>query len=286
MGEDYKHHHYLCSLPAVPLRKYRVMKRLLLLVMVAFSLSSCYHVYYAPNTPNASLLSQKGETRVNALFSGGFISRSTGGELHLATALSNHVGLIANGYAAGHKKNAEEEFWNWGTVPKHPEEGHGAYLEAGAGYFHSLDVRNGWIGEVYGGYGVGTVSNDYGFGDHSRVNCSKLFLQPALGFKAQYVEIALVPRFSYIHWTIKDSSISDSYNVDHRKSVEAIAADPSLVTFEPAFVIRAGWENVKAQMSLALSTNRRNAGPDTDNLIEGMTASIGVSFMLPTKKGK
>lgn len=262
------------------------MKRLLLLVMAAFSLSSCYHVYYAPNTPNAPLLTQKGETRANAIFTGGFISRATGGELQVATALTNHTAVMVNGYAAGHKEHVEEDFWSWGTVPNHAEEGHGAYLEAGAGYFNSPDPRNGWIGEVYGGYGVGTVTNDYGFADHSKVNCSKLFLQPAIGFRAEYMEVALVPRISYVHWTIKDSSIRNLNNADHRKSLATIAADPSLMTFEPAFVIRAGWENVKAQMSLALSTNRRNAGPDTDNLIEGMTASVGVSFTLSPKKGK
>jgi hypothetical protein len=54
------------------------MKRLICLLMITAAMSSCVHVYYAPNTPNAPLLSEKGETRINALYSAGGYTNYTG----------------------------------------------------------------------------------------------------------------------------------------------------------------------------------------------------------------
>jgi hypothetical protein len=264
------------------------MIRLILLSAAVLTLCSCYHVYYAPNTANAPLLTQKGETRINAVFSAGLVSEASGGELQTATALSSHVGLMVNGYVASKTEDVDEDFWSLGTINNHTEKGHGSYLEVAVGMFTYLNARKGWVGEVYGGYGVGTVTNDYGYNDHSKVNCSKAFVQPAIGFKAEHIEVAFVPKVSLIHWRIKDSVFTASSLSEDRSDLRAIGSKSSYIAFEPAFIIRGGSETVKGQLGLSFSTrpDLQYQSKDDVSLVETLNASIGVSFSLGGKKGK
>jgi hypothetical protein len=60
------------------------MKLFIVMIATFFCLSSCHHVYYAPNTPNAPLLSKKGESRINAFYAAGADSKFGGVELQFA----------------------------------------------------------------------------------------------------------------------------------------------------------------------------------------------------------
>ena len=72
------------------------MKQTIFLLCTVVCAASCTHVYYAPNTANVPLLSQKGETLINGLYSEGSLSTFSGGEFQVATAVSSHVGIMAN----------------------------------------------------------------------------------------------------------------------------------------------------------------------------------------------
>ena len=80
------------------------MKLLILLSVVLCLLTSCQHIYYAPNTSNAPLFSEKGETRVNGLYSTGGDSEYDGAEFQFAHAVSKNAAVIANAFTASKQK--------------------------------------------------------------------------------------------------------------------------------------------------------------------------------------
>jgi len=73
------------------------MKHSLPLALVCFCCTSCYHVYYAPNTANVPLLSNKGEAKLIGAYGSGSNSEANIGELQLAFAPLNNVGFMVNG---------------------------------------------------------------------------------------------------------------------------------------------------------------------------------------------
>jgi len=258
------------------------MKLLISLLMITAGMSSCAHVYYAPNTPNAPLLSEKGETRINAMYCSGGYADYTGGELQFAHAVSKNCGIMANGFFVGQTEEVSD--WNLQYPSTHTEKGNGSYVELGGGYFAHVARNKKWIAEVYSGFGLGSVKSDYGFGDNSKVSVSKFFIQPSIGFKSLYFEAIIVPKFSYISWKIKESSVSEPSNEDKKLDIETMRDKPGFASFEPALILRAGGENFKIQGGLSVSSNGRRSA-NSPQLTESLNASIGISINLkPSKK--
>lgn len=255
------------------------MKQITTLLLLAIcSLSSCYHVYYSPNTPNAPLLSKKGETRINALYTTGESSDFNGGELQFAHALSNHFGLLINGFVAGKTEEVSDYFTN----NSHTEKGNGSYIELGGGAFKSFDARKKWIGEIYAGAGFGSVKNEYGSGDQSKVNCTKFFVQPAIGYKSKNFEAVIIPKISLVNLRVKEANINSQENAAIKDDLSVISQQKSFVAFEPALVLRGGAENVKIQ--LALSASRFKSDSYASDLTENSIASIGISININPRK--
>ena len=259
------------------------MKSSTFLIAVAILLASCAHVYYAPNTANAPLLSEKGETRINGLVAEGATSEFSGGELQLARAITNSFGVMVNGMTAS--RTDEVTDWSlWYPTGSHTEKGTGSYLEFGGGYFKTLDERKRLLFETYGGIGFGSVNNDYGYSDHSKVNVTKLFVQPSFGYKSNYFEVAFVPKFSFVDWTVKESQISGTGNKYVNDDLNVVKQNPHFLTFEPALLLRAGGRNVKFQTSLSISSIRSNQAYQMTNLVEDANLSFGISVNIKPKK--
>ena len=255
------------------------MKKISGLLMIAVIMCSCAHVYYAPNTANAPLFSEKGETRVNALYTAGAYSEFSGGEIQVAHAVSKNVGVMINGFSVG--TTGEVSDWNWnGTT--HTEKGNGSYLEFAGGLFKPFDANKQWIGEVYGGFGLGSSKHDYGFGDNSKVNVAKLFIQPSIGYKSTYFEAAFIPKISFINWHVKESHISNNNSGYLKADFESIREKPGFMSFEPALILRGGGKDFKIQLGLSLSTGNLSSG--SVDLTESTNGSIGVSFNIRSKK--
>jgi hypothetical protein len=252
------------------------------LVLFSIAIASCNHKYYAPNTANIPLLSEKGEIKINALYSTGAGSSFNGGELQLAHALTNHIGVMANGFAA----YKSEIVHDWGPFhgPNSREKGYGSYLEGAGGYFNSIG-RNGIV-EVYGGYGKGYSMNNYGFVAGSemitRVNVSKVFIQPSIGSKILFGEIGFSPRIGLVNWKIKKTNgyLSDD--------LIAIYEKPHLFVFEPTFIVRVGSPSVKLQIAInylaVLNSYEKNNGYPVKFLVEKCALSIGASVNFNTKR--
>ncbi|MGZ3924784.1 MAG: hypothetical protein ACXVBJ_13515 [Flavisolibacter sp.] len=244
------------------------MKTSTFLIAIATIFGSCTHVYYAPNTANAPLLSEKGEVRINGFSCGGWDSEFSGGEFQLATAITKHVGIMTNGMFVG--KTEEVSGWN----ESHMESGKGSYGEIAGGLFTAFDPKKKCIGEIYAGVGTGSVNSTYEGNQNSKVGITKLFLQPSLGFKSRYFEAAFVPKISFLNWKVKSDNLPDGGFGE----LAPIRQKPNLVQFEPTFFMRAGGENVKLQGSLSFSDSHGYYP------IERLTASFGVSIDIKPKK--
>jgi hypothetical protein len=255
------------------------MRVITVLFGLAATFTSCTHVYYAPNTANAPMLSEKGETRVNGLISGGGESEFSCGELQAAHAITNSFGVMANWMAAsrsGEISTLDSRFSS--TI--HTEKGHGSYVEFAGGYFKTLDKSKRVVFETYAGIGFGGVNNDYGFGNVSKVNITKLFLQPAFGYKSAYFEVAFVPKISFVNWTVKENSFSASANSYDKEALATIEGKPHFVAIEPALLLRGGFKNVKLQGSLSFSNVSSDPNYQIGELIEGLNMSFGISVNL------
>ena len=252
------------------------MKQMFIAAAAATLLASCTHIYYAPNTANMPLLSEKGETRVNGVYCKGLDTEFTGGELQLAHAFGPNWGIMVNGMSISKQENTGD----------YMESGKGSYAEIAAGIFKPLSADKKWIVELYGGGGKGSVKNDYGLGSHSTVGISKLFVQPAMGFKTKYFEAAFAPKLSYVSWNVKDKTMMhDDPNSERgmdAADLVTIENGPNFMAFEPAIIVRTGGKGFKVQGALSFSSNSKNN--ENTFLAESVNASLGISVNFATAK--
>src|SRR5687768_15232572 len=114
--------------------------KLLIAIFSVFTFSSCYHVYYSPNTPNITQFTEKDEVRINAGLISGLESEFRGVDLQFAYAPANNFGLMLNGFTAGKSEH---------TTNDRREKGTGTYGEFGLGYFSTFDKQKEWTFEIY-----------------------------------------------------------------------------------------------------------------------------------------
>lgn len=253
------------------------MKFYPILVVIILGTTSCHHVYYAPNTANMPLLSHKGETRINGLYSTGWNSEFNGGELQLAYAATDHMGVMINGFTGGKSEMVSdiELMSDFGPSPGgQMEKGHGSYLEFAGGYFNSLRNKN-FIVEIYGGYGFGRVHNEYGPSQLTQTNISKFFIQPAIGYKTKRIEFAFTERFGVMGWKFRDSYLYAQTPDLYRFKIAP------LYVLEPGFIVRAGFPNIKLQLSMTRSgvLNTSYYNDEIERMNFGIGASINFDIL-------
>lgn len=261
------------------------MKLFVTLLVIVLGATSCTHIYYAPNSANVPLLSEKKETRVNALYCSGGETEFEGGELQVAAALTKNVAVMVNGMAMGKSESVSDYSGN----SRHTESGNGSYIEVAGGMFESFGKKKKWIGEIYGGVGVGSAKNTYSNNLESKVNSTKLFLQASVGFKSRYFEFAFAPKISLINWNVKRDDLANvdqsHFNYYDELDLQVIKNKPNFVSFEPALLIRAGGEDFKIQAGLSFSNFTAN-NYLFDGLTETLNASLGISINLHPAKNK
>ncbi|TDE13877.1 hypothetical protein [Dyadobacter psychrotolerans] len=206
------------------------------LVTCSMSLYSCRTVY-APNALNVPLFQEKGELKATIATN----------NLQVATAVTEHIGIMVNGYLNAYTSD-DKDFKN-----------NGKGAEIGIGYFgHSA---NRITYETYAGAGLYNVkmkeSNKAKTFDSDAV---KYFVQPAVGWVTQYFEIAASPRLSVIKYSAPDIT---GYTVQEQASNYLNIVDQKAHAFlEPTLIVRGGYRFVKLQAqyghSFKLSKNDIN----------------------------
>lgn len=175
--------------------------------VAAVLLSSCAPQIYVPNTRNTPLFREQGEFQ-------GTVTLTTGIEGQLAFALSDHVGVMANGSFLSD------------DVPEQDYTRKHQYFEGGLGYFNATRK---YRTELYAGYGIGegTSFAQYyfftpAFGQKDLVATGKfnrIFVQPTLGTNNRGFNMAFTARLSFVDFTEFSSN-------DNNPALNAVTIQP------------------------------------------------------------
>lgn len=237
-------------------------------VLVITLLTSCTHYYYGPNSNNVPMLENKGDVRI--LAAAASAEESSGFELQTAYAAANHFGVMLNLYTATGK---DESSSTNGTNTT--ERGNGLYIEAGGGYFTYAGKTTNWIFETYAGVGTGSIKNQYGNAEQSKVGVTKFFLQPSIGYvnNRGTFQAAISSRFSSVHLAVKESNVTVNSSEDFTQ-VATIKSNPNYIFWEPSILFRFGIPHAKLQLQLTPSS----AFSKPDINFQQNVFSIGIFF--------
>jgi len=217
--------------------------KFLQLLAILILLASCAPVYYAPNAHNVPLLTEKHEATVSASYAIlDDIGPLVGTDLQLAIAVTDNVGIMANGMFT---KALYDDNEILDAACK------GQFFEMGGGYFRSLDEnpKSDIIFETYGGFGFGKYINT---SDNtiwpSSASFQRFFVQPSMGIKSKYFEAAISFRLAGLNYSKYEIRSGEPY----------LPMDQFTWLFEPALTLRAGFKSVKVQWQVGISENLNN----------------------------
>jgi hypothetical protein len=199
--------------------------------------SSCSTTMYVPNTVNAPLLKEKKEVKIN-------IDQNN---LQAATAISNHVGLMLNGFYKTYKNNNYQH--------------EGGLAEIGLGYYKPMNQKH-LVLEAFGGLGLGTVSKRENITNNSqtytaslKANATRIFLQPEIGYSNKIVDIIFTPRFSFLKYNSFSSSNYTQQQLKEDYLDNGQLTSSVYIFAEPALTVRLGYKWIKLQVQYGLTTN-------------------------------
>lgn len=223
----------------------------LFIFCIAF-LASCKSVYH-PNVVNTPLLSNQGELRAYA----------DPGNVQLAYAATDHLGLMANGFYVAERSNDNNI------------KGSGGLVEAGFGYFTTFGALR---FETYVGGGRGGVTfteqkmeNGMPVTREFSAAGTRFFIQPSIGFAGRYIELAVTPRFI----AGKYDGIQTNYTAQEQIDGRFYQIDKPVWTFiEPAFTVRGGYKWIKLQAQFGFSA-KLNSQPLS---YKSSFMSVGIIF--------
>jgi hypothetical protein len=202
-------------------------------------LSSCTTTMYTTNAVNAPLLKERGEIKLNV----------TSNDLQAAVAVTDHIGVMANGYYKNY--NSDNNYRHYGGMG-----------ELGIGYLLNSDDNN-LVMETYVGGGVGKVFKQEQFDGAGNTtymasfnaNATKGFVQSNLGYRSKYFDVALTPKFSFVKYSnfsqnnYTDDQLKEDYLNNNRLT------DPLFVFAEPAITVRGGYKFIKVQAQYGVTLN-------------------------------
>ncbi|MFN6945166.1 MAG: hypothetical protein ACK4ND_09480 [Cytophagaceae bacterium] len=227
----------------------KYLSNLLLTLSACLYLSSC-KIMYIPNMQNVPLMKEQDEIRANLSFN----------NAQLAYALSNKIGIMANGY------------WGENHLPfrrRVPDSYDNEYrtrrflAEGALGYFREIGYD--FHFEIYGGGGYGGVSFNHAFsmGEENyytrySANMAKAFIQPAIGFQHKIVDLIFSTRVVGLNF-VNINTIN--YSEDELYMHGLGNLDRVRYTFvEPAITIRVGYKHTKVQFQ-AMYSAKTNPQP-------------------------
>lgn len=236
-------------------------------------LTSCSPTIYNANSLNVPLLSRKGNTKLSlgTAFRGGDDFTLYNTNLQAAYAVSDHLGVMANGMYHDFKRTYTPFFSGTSRTDRHKE----GFVEAGMGYYSSIGDSSRWRWDCYGGFGVGRTRETDPDNTNTLILTSpyqRIFVQPSIGFVSKYFEVAFSARASYlfvgeINWAGDDTD---------GKIVKG-------ALFEPCVTLRAGGRSVKPffQYSWLLFNDQLDPVIGLEGLVgKFLTVQIGVSANL------
>jgi hypothetical protein len=173
------------------------------------------------------------------------VEENLAGEINGAYSITDEVGITA-----GYTRIASGS-WGSGMDTNSTD---GYMGEAGAGYYVPIDQNMRF--EVYSGMGLGRALNTYSGDTRAQMNMLRAYVQPALGFKSQFFEIAFSTRMALMNYYNVRMSGNPEPNTFSR--LDYIINNRTTFFIEPALTVRIGLKNVKFQSQLVRSFNMNN----------------------------
>jgi hypothetical protein len=246
---------------------------LIILVGIFSLLTGCSPCYYVPNAQNVPVFSEKGQA--NGALSFQFGPLSTGANVQLALALTDHIGLMANyNHFSG---RGESGTWYGDDYSSTSKSNMG---EAGLGYYHPF--QNKMVFETYAGIGASEINTEYERWDgdgSSSVHTTCYFIQPSIAYYKKNIRLAFSSRFRVINY--RDITYNSMLGEGAKLGLIDLQQNPAYAFFEPAITFRAGGEKVKFQVQAGFSVIL-----DQSYVMEydPVNINIGIVFSLPGKK--
>lgn len=240
------------------MKKIQTITCLLYTATVSILLTSCYpgngvydpyivdesrqkeNFYYAPTAQNAPLLSKKNDLSFALNYSAG--DRHEGADLHAAFTPGKNFGLMSS-------YSSSKDIGNGYFEMRH--------FEFGPGYFKKFSPY--WHFEAYAGAGMGNTNNRHHTGE-SKIKTNNLFVQPAIAVTnpKNTVQLAFVSKINMNHFRISDTSFNNDREPFVTSQMKIINDQPSQIFWEPALILRGGWENFLLQASYSVSSDLTN----------------------------
>lgn len=239
-------------------------------------LGGCGTYHYMPNSHNVPLFHERGEVRA-------MIGKSTPGtpgpkyllqtmalmivdeqpgfELQGAYALTDHLGLVLNGFSVhnGRSLNAR-------------------YAEAGAGWFTELDDHV--VVEAYATAGLGRIRQEVSRNGEGRIDLARACLQPALGYSSRNFDLAFSLRLTALVFHDYEGPALDDHGYDRRMAALAGQAPRAIV--EPALTLRFGPRSARMQLQWGWANNLGRPLDMVDQTFSlGLQLSINNHFRRP-----
>jgi hypothetical protein len=217
-------------------------------IMFCTFLSSCRTVY-APNALNVPLFQEKGELKATVATN----------NAQIATAVTEHIGVMANGYLNRYTSD-DKTFKN-----------NGKGAEIGIGYFGHTEKRITY--EAYAGAGFYNVNMKEANATKTfDADAIKYFVQPAIGWVNPYFEVAISPRLSILKYAAPD--IMGYSDQERNENYFNIVDQKAHAFLEPTLIVRGGYKFIKiqAQIGHAFKLSKNNINYD-----DGV-GSIGLVF--------
>lgn len=232
--------------------------KLLTFASIALGLASCSPKYYSPNTQNVPLITEQGETNLTLAAGGNQVEFQGAYGIGKNIAIKTNAGLF---------------------IPKNLDNGNGGsgnFLELGFGYFKPIEKN--WVFETYGLCGFGNMENHLPStkadfpntkGDIS-ANVIRFGIQPNFGYKSKNFSAAFSSRFVNLMY----SNIKGDLMFENMSQVDYLKNNSSNFLIEPAFTIRAGFDQFKLQAQVGYSLNLSNSNFRQDQ----MFVTVGINF--------
>ena len=200
---------------------------------------------YKPNAIHSPMLKEKGDLNTSASIG---LSGCGLYNLQAAYAISNHTGVIIDGmYHNRYFSSADSSVEKLNMF----------FVEAGAGYFTKFGYEKNGLFQCYsgGGYGYTTdkISNSNQPYPEVSTKYFNIFIQPGLGFKSEYYDMAFDLRANYVRLFDIHAYLYKQFewwNTNLR-----FYSDTSLdfMIIEPTLTVRAGGEKLKGILQLGVT---------------------------------
>jgi hypothetical protein len=229
-----------------------------------------------PNAHNVPLFQAKHEVRLSAGACAG--DEYTGGDFQAAVAITDHIGVMVNGFTAKGEEEYEE-FHLFSSPYDDPEiihnTGKGHFVEFGPGLYIPLFGHEKGVFETFAGIGSGSVTSGYN-STSSDIKFQRYSLQPSIGYTGRVFDIAFSTRFAILNYT--DIKYQTGLPADEILYLRNLSEKNLSLLIEPAVTIRLGYQNVKLQGQFGSSNNR-----SIEDFRNNFNFNLGILFSITDK---